>query len=1452
LAGCTQKFARSPSRGKKHKSNARFFMAISDLQSHIISDQSSMNTCIPFLRTTFLALALGLGGFISQAAGPVSPVRVLFLGDDGPHRPAERFKQIYPVLTSQNIEVVYTASLDDLNQALLAGFDCLLIYANHTRISPEQEEALFNFVEAGGGLAAIHSASYCFHNSPRYIELVGAQFRRHGEGVFRETLVRPGHEILKNLEAIESWDETYVHHRHNQDRLVLAERREGDHQEPWTWVREHGKGRVFYTAWGHDHRTWSNAGFHKLIENGIRWAAAHSPQRLVAPPNPPFEHIEAPSPLPNYIAGAKWGTTGEPITTMQKPLDPEASLERMVTLPGFEISLFASEPGITKPIWLDWDARGRLWIAETIDYPNELQPPGKGRDRIKICEDTTGDGRADKFTVFADQLSVPTSFVFANGGIIVAHSGVTEFLQDTTGDDQADGRRVLFSGWGMQDTHAGPSNLRYGFDGWIYGVVGYSGFRGTVGDQQHRFGQGIFRFKPDGSAMEFLRSSNNNTWGLGLTEDNLIFGSTANNNASMYLGIPNRYYESVRGWSASRLETIADNQAIYPITSQVRQVDWHGRYTAGSGSAIYTARSFPSEYWNQVQFVAEPTGHLLGKFHLRPSGADYIAHNGRNFAASDDEWSSPIAAEVGPDGALWMIDWYNYIIQHNPTPAGFQTGKGNAYETPLRDKVHGRIHRITWKNAPPSIALNLEQATPAQLVSSLKNDNLLWRMRAQRRLVERRNLDVVPSLINLLEDQTVDAIGLNPAAIHALWTLRGLGALESGNGPALSSATAALKHPSAAVRRAALMALPRNGSLADLLIHGGVLRDPDPKVRLAALLALSELPPSNQSGAAVLSMLQEPVNAEDRWIVDAAISAAARHDAGFLTALLSRHTVSETGSAAQPSPNLIPNPSFEEGEEEAPLGWRKVNYRGPADLTLSEISRTGRRSVRISSTRGADASWSIQAPVQPNTDYLLAAWIRTENVQRIGSARGALLNIHELQDPENGATQPLTGTHDWTRVELRFNSGQRNQLTVNCLFGGWGVATGTAWFDDLELIPAPASRLPGELGRAVRIVTGHYAQRAPVESIVPTLAALKGASPELSLAFLEGLVSGWPQGAVPDFTAADQQTLTSLMADLDPAVRDRLIALAQRWERVDLFAREIDGIIQALAARVRDGNASEADRISAAQRLAGLDDRTENLELLLGQVTLLTPPSLANGLVTALAEGRNPQTGKVLTAHWRQLTPAVRRSALAALLRRPDWTLSLLEAVESGLIQKTDLAAEHWSQLKIHPSPEISSRALRLETADGRISDDLEETVNELLPLARKKGDPVRGREVYAANCASCHIFNGAGGTIGPDLTGIGARDRVDVLVDILDPNRSVEANYRLWTVTTNDGETLSGRLEAETQTSVEILDLTGHKHVIQRRDIAALDESPLSIMPGGFEALPPEDLVNLLEYLAL
>ena len=988
---------------------------------------------------------------------------------------------------------------------------------------------------------------------------------------------------------------------------------------------------------------------------------------------PPLPYRQSPHPMPNYLAGQRWGTEGEKITQMQEPLPPAKSAERIVLRQGFQADLWAADPQILKPISMAFDERGRLWIAETVDYPNELQKAGEGRDRIKICEDTDGDGKADKFTIFADKLSIPTGLCHANGGLIVIEGGQTLFLRDTDGDDKADERKVLFKGWGMSDTHATASNIRFGHDNWVWGVVGYSGFDGDVGGKRVKFGMGVFRFKADGSALEFIRSSNNNTWGLGLSEDGLVFGSTANGNAAWYMPIPNRYYEAVSGWSAARMESIADNQLYHPIAKNVRQVDWHGKYTAGAGSALYTARSFPKDYWNRVSFVTEPTGHLIGQFRFEGSGADFKATNEKNFLASDDEWFSPIMAEVGPDGALWVLDWYNFIIQHNPVPNGFQNGKGNAYETPLRDKTHGRIYRVTHRNGRAAAKEDLSGRDTARWLTALGSPVMDVRLQAQRRLVEAQDRTVVPELVRLVADASADELNLNPRALHALWTLHGLGA--SGSAP-----KSALRHASAAVRRAAVMTLPADGWTAEdwrqLLVN-----DTDAQVRLAALLAVAD----RGNTASILPLVeafQNPRNTSDPWLKDGLIAAAAHHHQAFLTSCL---------AAAPSSPGAI---------------------------------------------------------------------------------------------------------------------------------------------------------------EVMRAVARHHAATEP-NALKLTLAAA-AAQPAAAAAILEGLTAGWPADRKPSFNPDMAARFQAALAKAPDAGKVALVQLATRWDRADLVASQIPGVARRLIEVLSSTTASDSDRIETARRLIAIQDSPASVAAILGQIRILTTPSLANGLIGTLSASRIPETAPAVVGRWSEFSPAMRRSATALLLRRKEWALALLGAVESGTLVAGDLSRDHWSQLTGNADSAVSTKARSLQkTSTPKSSAAMQTLIAQLQPVVLKTGKADHGKEVFEKNCSACHALEGKGGRIGPELTGIGARPKAEILTEILDPNRSVEANYKLWTVTQKDGESLSGRLDAETATSVEILDTTGTKHVIQRSTIAKLESSGQSIMPGGFEQLPPQDLSDLLEFLA-
>ena len=842
------------------------------------------------------------------------PIEVLFLGHAGEHHNSAAFMPLLArPLAQRGIHLTYVEDpAAALTPETLRYYDALVLYANHDSITAAQEEALLDFVEGGGGFVPVHSASWCFRNSEAFVELVGGQFESHETGTFTAEIVRPEHPAMADVAPFETWDETYVHDRLTDDRTVLMERIAvdslgDDHREPYTWVRTQGEGRVFYTAYGHDERTWSHPGFQQLIASGILWAIGDRVRAAWSRFEVPEQtYVEAK--LPNY-------EQRDPPPKMQRPLSPEASQKLIHVPPQFELELFAAEPDIVKPVTMAFDAHGRLWIVETEDYPNTVRPEGTGRDRIKILEDTDGDGKADTFTIFADSLNIPTSLVFANDGVIVAQAPHFLFLKDTDGDDKADVQEVIMTGWGTFDTHAGPSQLQYAPDNQIWGSVGYAGFEGLVDGDSLTFSQGFYRFRPDGSGLEYLARTSNNTWGIGFSETFDAFGSTANNAPSWYMGIPLRYFEGVQGFPTPLGSTgIAAFYAMHPLTPNIRQVDVFGGYTAAAGHYLYTARAFPQDYWNRAAFIAEPTGHLLALGWTEPDGAGFSTTDGGTLFSSADEWVSPIHAQVGPDGAVWLLDWYNFIVQHNPTPEGFGTGEGNAYETDLRDRTHGRIYRIAYKDAPEYTPRALSKDDPEGLLDALASDNMFWRLTAQRLLVERGKTDIAPDLIALVEDTTTDVLGTNGGAFHALWTLHGLGLLGGSNEEALQAALDALNHPAAGVRKAAAQVLPRTEDVRDALLEAGLLDDPDLHTRLAAVLALAETPPSEEAGQQLYAISQEPDVYEDRWLGQAVYLAADVHADGFLAAY-------DADSTAL-SPDVLPEAL--RSENDGPVDWQHL------------------------------------------------------------------------------------------------------------------------------------------------------------------------------------------------------------------------------------------------------------------------------------------------------------------------------------------------------------------------------------------------------------------------------------------------------------------------------------------------------------------------------------------------
>ncbi len=961
------------------------------------------------------------------------PLQVLFLGHASTHHHSEKYMPLLAsAMATEGIQFNYADDPAVLDEEILRHYDVLMLYANHDSITPSQEAALLAFVKGGKGFVPVHCASYCFRNSAEFVKMTGGQFRTHDTATFNVTTLDTTHPIMQGLQPFTTWDETYIHDHLSDDRTVLQERSEHGRNEPWTWVKEYGDGRVFYTAYGHDERTWSQKGFHQLLKNGILWAAgdkARKKWKAWRASMPTLEYRDEAN-IPNY-------EKRDPAPRYQLPLSPEASAKLIQVPPGFELQLFAAEPDIINPIAMAWDEKGRLWVIETVDYPNTVRgTEGQGDDRIKICEDTDGDGRADKFTIFADHLNIPTSLVFVNGGIIVSQAPHFLFLQDTDGDDKADVRKTILSGWGTFDTHAGPSNLQYGMDNMIWGTVGYSGFKGNAGGRFQEFGQGVYRFARDMSAFEFMTPTSNNTWGLGFNTANDVFASTANNTHSVFMGIPNAALVGVEGAPVAGSMKIDGHYAMHPITGLVRQVDVFGGFTAAAGHAFYTAASYPATY-NNTAFVCEPTGHVVHVARIEKDGAGFREKDGWNLFASADEWVSPVDAKTGPDGAVWVLDWYNFIVQHNPTPTpergGYaaENGKGNAYENPLRDKSHGRIWRVVHSKSKPSPAVKLSDA--ASYLTAFSHENLFWRMTAQRLLVEKKDTTKMQQLAEM-------TAGKVPAALHALWAIDGLGASASRR----SVVEKALRHEDAAVRKAAVQILARHRWSGQQALAGNILNDSDPNTRLAALVALAGLPVSDELGRKLYTMSQEPAVQKDPWLAKGVYTAAAHHRKGFITAFLEANPRFGTAAPAEVNravPTLddkgwktmrLPQQIEAAGLEIDGIIWFRLAVDVPADmagkaalLSLGPIDDSDETFLNGKSVGKTDKLWSQPRKYKLSADVLKPGRnIIAVKVTDTGNGGGIYGKPDNMYIEAGGKKIPLAG--DW-------------RYEVEKVFGGEGI-----------------------------------------------------------------------------------------------------------------------------------------------------------------------------------------------------------------------------------------------------------------------------------------------------------------------------------------------------------------------------------------------------------------------------
>jgi putative membrane-bound dehydrogenase-like protein len=587
------------------------------------------------------------------------------------------------------------------------------------------------------------------------------------------------------------------------------------------------------------------------------------------------------------------------------PLGPHAAPRSFRLRPGLRLELVAAEPLVASPVALAFDERGRLFVAENRGYPTG---PGEGQrplGRIALLEDRDGDGRMDRRTEFAGDLTYPNGLMPWKGGLIVTCAPDVLLFRDTDGDGKADDRRVLFTGFATTgSTQLRVSHPTLSIDNWIYVTSGLTGGKVVSPSSPDRPAVELkrtdFRFRPEGYGPRWEAADGGAQFGLSFDDFGrrficynrvqvqhvVIASKTLRRNPHL------AFSETVQNCPA---ETVAEPlkghgaaARIYPISRNITTADSHaGTFTAACGVTIFRGAGLPERYRGGA-FSCDPTGNLVHFDRIEPEGATFSARpaeQGVEFLASSDTWFRPVFLAHGPEGALYICDMYRKTIEH-PDYLPVEIRKRTDFES---GKTMGRIWRVVRDDLSPDDAQRLRQdldAAPSTraLCETLRSRDGWRRDTAHRLLLERRDREAIGPLGALAADADASAA----TALHAMHLLDAFDALSD----ALLGQL--LAHPAAPVRENALALIEPRLAASARWLPGSLAcaGDPDARVRFQAAIALGAAHENNPAVATALARIAAG-DGSDRWARAAVFSALEGREEAFLTALREVSRLSE-------------------------------------------------------------------------------------------------------------------------------------------------------------------------------------------------------------------------------------------------------------------------------------------------------------------------------------------------------------------------------------------------------------------------------------------------------------------------------------------------------------------------------------------------------------------------------
>lgn len=1136
---------------------------------------------------------------------------------------------------------------------------------------------------------------------------------------------------------------------------------------------------------------------------------------------------------------AAWGQ--DPFALGVRDTEPLTAQDEQKTFhvpPGFEVQLVATEPEIQKPLNMAFDAKGRMWLTDSQEYPFAAPPDRKGRDTIKILEDTNGDGRADKITTFADGLNIPIGIYPYRDGCIAFSIPYVWFLRDTDGDGTCDTREKLFGPLAYdRDTHGLHNAFRRGFDGWLYACHGFNNRTEVAGADGHKITMNsgnTYRMRLDGSRVEHFTHGQVNPFGMAFDEWGNQFTADCHSKPLTAL-LRGAYYPSFG----------APHDGLGFVSPMMDHL--HGS-TAIAGVAYVTGENFPKTYRGNLLSGNVMTSRI-NRNSLVYHGSTIRAKEEMDFLSTDDPWFRPVDLVFGPDGAMYVADFYNRIIGH--------------YEVDLyhpgRDRHRGRIWRIVYtgndKSTKPAKKIDLATADTKVLIEALGNSNLIVRQLATDQLTDRIGTDAVPELQEVL--QTSKSAETKVQALWALYRLKGLGE---------NLLVKATEDPSELVRTHAMKVLAEtpkwSQKQAEWAERG--LADSSAFVNRAAADAFGQHP-DHPAITSLEVVLQQTPQEDDhlRHVIRMAIREQLRRPDAF-TALLPRDLPPKEDQ------ELVEIALAVESEASAAFVLDRIASRNLPEELFSRALEHSVRFLPVGQTdllvKVAREKCADNSEMQFQILTALHAGLERRGIKPTEPVRGWVEEVTKKwlaelpKDSLAWMNTPLASeanpTNPWA-VQTRASSDGDKASAFFCSLPQGEQLTGRLRSRSFEIPERLTFYAAGHIGPPNEpVVAKNFIRLLDAK----TNAVLKESTPprndtaqkiEWDLTEFAGkegyleIVDGDTRGAYAWLAVGRFEPNIVPMPALSPRdIEERLITTANLIAQYELR----DGM-SGLKVLLQTEKLSPRILAALIRAMGTLSDRAEITALALVAEDTVVPDSLRQQIGKAVAGSNDEAIQTAITEAFRQC-PARLQTALADALAGDvmgrELVLGLIEKgiAPARMLQNPPLKDRLLSTAKTGEEKQALENRIALLTAFLPTADD---AISQLIKtrqagFQKAQTDIARGHEVFKKHCAACHQVDGAGSVVGPQLDGIGNRGLERLLEDVLDPNRNVDVAFRISTIAMEDGMIHTGLVRRDEGAVRVLVDQKGKEFTIQKNEIAEEKKSNLSLMPANVAEIVPEN----------